>query len=102
MNDPGQNAPVIHPRLASRPSRQHRFNPGPLRIRKPKEIRHHNASLPEPLNHPLPALKTLFIGPDLTKVRPASGVRKAEYEVPKASNRPTPSHVSMRGGVIKA
>lgn len=40
MDDPAQHPPVIHPFLAPAIPRQKRLNPGPLPIRKPKEIRH--------------------------------------------------------------
>ena len=40
MDDPAEHASIIHPWLAAHVGRQQRFNPRPLRIRKPKEIRH--------------------------------------------------------------
>jgi hypothetical protein len=41
MHDPAQNAAIINPLDTARIVRQKRFDPRPLRIRKPKEIRHH-------------------------------------------------------------
>ena len=40
VHDPAQHATIIHPFLAAHICRQQRFDPRPLRIRKPKEIRH--------------------------------------------------------------
>jgi hypothetical protein len=44
MNDPAQYTTIIHALLAAHASRQKRRDPTPLRIRKPKEIRHLIAS----------------------------------------------------------
>jgi len=40
VHDPAQHPAVIDARLAPRVRRQQRLDPSPLRIRKPKEIRH--------------------------------------------------------------
>ena len=40
MNDTGKHAPVIDPRHPARVARQKRFDPQPLLVRKPEEIRH--------------------------------------------------------------
>jgi hypothetical protein len=44
MNDSAQHSAVIHTRLAANIGRKQRLDPCPLRIGKPKEIRHLSAS----------------------------------------------------------
>jgi hypothetical protein len=44
MNDPAQHPPIINPRLTANVCWQKRLDPSPLRVGKPKEIRHINAS----------------------------------------------------------
>jgi hypothetical protein len=45
MNDPAQHTTIIHAGLAAHIGWQQRLDPSPLRIGKPKEIRHITASL---------------------------------------------------------
>jgi hypothetical protein len=56
MDDPAENPAIVNPLLAANIGRQQRLNPRPLRIRKPKEIRHFNASSLETSNHNYPKL----------------------------------------------
>lgn len=44
MDNAGEHPPIIDPRHAARFLRQERFDPRPVLIRKPKEIRHRTAS----------------------------------------------------------
>jgi hypothetical protein len=46
VDDPAQYPAIIHTRLAPNIGRKQRLNPRPLRIGKPKEIRHLSASSP--------------------------------------------------------
>jgi hypothetical protein len=56
MDDPAENTAIVNSLLAANIGRQQRLNPRPLRIRKPKEIRHFNASSLETSNHNSPKL----------------------------------------------
>jgi hypothetical protein len=47
VDDPAQHSTIIHTRLAANIRRQKRLDPSPLRIGKPKEIRHLTASSPK-------------------------------------------------------
>jgi hypothetical protein len=45
VDDPAQHPPIINPGLTANIGWQQRLDSSPLRIRKPKEIRHITASL---------------------------------------------------------
>jgi hypothetical protein len=64
MDDPAQDPAVIHARLASHICRQKRLYPLPLRVGKPKEIRHATASSLRRVNHVAVRKETHLLGPD--------------------------------------
>ncbi|KRC96635.1 hypothetical protein ASE47_30690 [Ensifer sp. Root258] len=68
MDDPAQDPAVIHARLASHICRQKRLYPLPLRVGKPKEIRHATASSLRRVNHVAVRKETHLLGPDPSRL----------------------------------
>jgi hypothetical protein len=64
VDDPAQHPTIIHPLLAAHVGRQQRLDPSPLRIRKPKEIRHPTPPTSEAVNHAPANSGILLLGPD--------------------------------------
>lgn len=64
MDDPGKHPAIVDTPSAAQPRRQQRLDPGPLIIRKPKEIRLANASSQAALNHTPTEMGILLLGPN--------------------------------------
>ena len=64
VDDPAQHPTIIHPLLAAHVGRQQRLDPSPLRIRKPKEIRHPTPPASEAVTHAPVTSGILLLGPD--------------------------------------
>jgi hypothetical protein len=73
MDDAAQHPAIVNPIHAAYVRRQQWLDPVPLRIRKPKEIRHLTTSPSKAVNHNSSAKGIPFMGPDpspISQIRP--------------------------------
>ena len=76
MDDAAQHPAIVDPLHAAPISRQQWLDPGPLCIRKPKEVRHLTALLSKAVNH-VPSTKGIpLMGPDLARGYQVNGLNQ--------------------------